>query len=322
MNNYSWIDQKLHQIALKKKFIREATFDIESSIFSPKENSDKHIFIAGLARAGTTVLLNAIHKSEEFASLSYEDMPFILAPNIWSMTKLKNQSEKYIERAHGDRLTISNKSPEAFEEIFWMTFNENNNRTAQKFSAFVNLINHKYKKERYLSKNNQNIKRIELINKIYPNSKIIIPFRDPIRHAYSLLEQHKRFINICKKDKFINNYIKWIGHKEFGPHYVPIFSKGVAYKKYLNHNHWLEQWYLTYKKQYSISKKNKNIYFISYEDLCQSKEYWIDLSNKLCLKKKYPFDFCESKNDPTVTYDNNLSQKAYKIYQELKNTSY
>ena len=85
MNNYSWLQQKLHHIALSSNFMREAAFDIESTFFYLlKGQVDKHVFVAGLARSGTTILLNAIHESNVFASLSYKDMPFVLAPNLWS----------------------------------------------------------------------------------------------------------------------------------------------------------------------------------------------------------------------------------------------
>ena len=93
----------------------------------------------------------------------------------------------------------------------------------------MQLINYKYQKKRYLSKNNQNIRRVELISKIFPNSKILIPFRNPIQHAYSLLSQHKRFIEDSKKDKFVSHYMKWIGHTEFGPNYIPINNKNLNF---------------------------------------------------------------------------------------------
>ena len=58
--------------------MREATFDFESSSTSMAQNNDNHVFVMGLARSGTTVLLNALYESSEFASLSYKDMPFVL----------------------------------------------------------------------------------------------------------------------------------------------------------------------------------------------------------------------------------------------------
>ena len=78
MNNYSWLQQRLHQIALSSQFMREVTFDAESSSASCTQNNDNHVFVVGLARSGTTVLLNALFESREFASLSYQDMPSVL----------------------------------------------------------------------------------------------------------------------------------------------------------------------------------------------------------------------------------------------------
>ena len=62
MNNYSWLEQKLHKFALSSQFMREVTFDFESKKNSSVSATENHIFIAGLARAGTTILLNALYK--------------------------------------------------------------------------------------------------------------------------------------------------------------------------------------------------------------------------------------------------------------------
>ena len=235
MNNYSWLEQKLHKFALSSQFMREATFDFESNNFSSFSSTGDHIFITGLARAGTTILLNALYKSNIFASLSYADMPFVLAPNLWSKISLKKKDLELKERAHGDGIKVSTESPEAFEEVFWKTFaDEENEELEDKFRFYVDNILYKYKKERYLSKNNQNIKRVELINSIFPNSKILIPFREPIQHSYSLLTQHKKFIEESNNDKFISKYMKWIGHTEFGPNYIPIQNQNLTFSNLVN----------------------------------------------------------------------------------------
>ena len=84
MNNYSWFEKALHKFVLSPKFMREISFEIESSALgSAAFYNGRHIFVCGLPRSGTTTLLNAIHYSGLFASLTYEDMPFVLAPNIW-----------------------------------------------------------------------------------------------------------------------------------------------------------------------------------------------------------------------------------------------
>ena len=55
MNNYSWLEQKLHKFALSSQFMREVTFDFESTNIVPLSKTGDHVFITGLARAGTTI---------------------------------------------------------------------------------------------------------------------------------------------------------------------------------------------------------------------------------------------------------------------------
>lgn len=317
MNHYSYLQKKLHQFSLSSKLMREVTFDVESSAISTNQTDDNHVFVTGLARSGTTILLNAIYKSNEFASLSYQDMPFILAPNLWSKLPLYKKDTDLIERAHGDGIKISIESPEAFEEVFWMTFDESGKDTKNKFKNYVQLINHKYQKKRYLSKNNQNIRRLELISKIFPHSKILIPFRYPIQHAYSLLSQHKRFIKYSNKDKFISNYMKWIGHTEFGPNYIPMYDENLCYEDSLTINHWLEQWHLTYKYCFDNLKNNENVYFICYEKLCNLKEYWLEISKILDIKETYDFEFKESNKIISLEMDEDITHKGLSLYKEL-----
>ena len=114
MNNYSWLQQRLHQIALSSQFMREATFDFESSSTSMAQNNDNNVFVMGLARSGTTVLLNALYESSEFASLSYKDMPFVLAPNLWSKLSFTNKDIELVERAHGDGIKYNNRNTNTY----------------------------------------------------------------------------------------------------------------------------------------------------------------------------------------------------------------
>ena len=121
MNNYSALQRFLHRSVLSSQFMREIMFDVEQSIFLKKDDlfEDNHVFVAGLARSGTTILLNAIFQSNQFASLTYDDMPFILAPNFWAKISSRKSHGELQERAHGDGILIDKNSPEAFEEIFW-----------------------------------------------------------------------------------------------------------------------------------------------------------------------------------------------------------
>ena len=318
MNNYTWLEQKLHQIALSTQFMREAMFDVESTFVPSSPLIDDHIFIAGLARAGTTILLNALYKSDVFASLSYSDMPFVLAPNLWSKLNLKKKNTDFRERAHKDGIKVSTESPEAFVEVFWRTFvKESEENLEELFCEYVSNIIHKYKKRRYLSKNNQNIRRLKFITCIFNKSKILVPFRDPIQHSYSLLTQHKKFIEDSKSDKFIAKYMKWIGHTEFGPNYVPLHKKNLKFENDLDINHWIEQWYLTYFNAYKLLETTNNLNFICYEKLCRSKDYWYKIQKIVNIDKIYDFEFKESRKYISFDIDKELSKKATTIYSDL-----
>ena len=320
MNNYSWLEQKLHKVALSSQFMREVTFDFESeNTFSINEDKT-HIFITGLARAGTTILLNALYKSNNFASLTYSDMPFVLAPNLWSKISFHKKDLELKERAHGDGIKVSTNSPEAFEEVFWKTFADNElEEIEEKFKLYVRNILHKYNKDRYLSKNNQNIRRLELISSIFSNAKIFIPFREPIQHSYSLLTQHKKFIEDSKNDNFISKYMKWIGHTEFGPNYIPIVNKNLNYNNSFDINHWIEQWYLTYSNAFQLLQNNNNVYFISYEKLCSKKDYWFQIQEIAKIQEPKEFEFKESKKNITFDIDKELKEKSISLYDDLNN---
>ena len=317
MDNYSFLEKVLHKFALSSQFFREVAFDVETSIFSKEVYSDKHVFISGLARAGTTILLNSIYQSDTFASLTYADMPFVLAPNLWSKISFIKSNSDLKERAHGDGIKFSTESPEAFEEVFWKTFDEDEEETFDKFNLYINNILTKYKKRRYLSKNNQNIRRISKISNFFPRSKILIPFRDPLQHSYSLLRQHEKFINLSKENRFISKYMELIGHTEFGPNYIAISKRNLLFKNPYDINHWIEQWYLTYKDCLDNLIYKKNVHFISYAKLCNSREYWFSILDLLEINNKYHFKFKEAKKKIADEVDSNLIKKTTILYSEL-----
>ena len=323
MNNYSYLQQLLHRSTLSSRLIRELTFDIEQYIFLTENDRcfDNHIFITGLARSGTTILLNSLHSSNEFASNVYEDMPFILATNLWSKINRKGRSLGLRERSHGDNILISSSSPEAFEEVFWLTFENSSYNIEKLFKAFVALLLKQKKKVRYLSKNNQNLMRLNLLSSVFPDSIIFSPFREPLQQALSLYNQHLKFIKKGKKDPFIKNYMKWIGHKEFGPGYNVLSTSNLQFPDPYNFNHWLEQWFLCYRGLLECSLNNDCHYLVQYELLCGNPKIWTEIKKISQISQNCHFDFRESKNHINLPYDRGLSKKCYKLYEEMSRNS-
>ena len=288
-NQYNRYDRIIHNLILNNKLILNLTLDLEDKIFRKKKNNiKKKLFICGYARSGTTTVLNSLYNSGQFDSLLYNNLPFALSPRInkffLKFSRLENQDlENKRERSHKDGIFIDKNSPEAFEEIFWKTklkndyvkkyyLKKNNisDEIIHEFENYIELINNKNKT--YLSKNNNNILRIEHLSSI-ENSNIFILIREPFSHSKSLLKQHINFLNQQNNDKFVLEYMNSLGHYEFGQNQKSFFSPG-KYSEKTKLIYWLSEWQKTYKNildEFNQNKKN-NVFFVTYEGLCENPE--------------------------------------------------
>jgi len=316
MLNYSNIQKFLHDFVLAKKIINKSLFEIEKIIY-PKDKNIKnqpHVFITGLPRSGTTSLLNFLFSSEEYASLTYNNMPFILSPNFSRLFNKKNITKK--ERAHGDGITYDFNSPEALDEIF---FNNNEKFVKNELVNYIQLILLNNKKRQYLSKNNHNYKRISLIQSILPNSIFLIPIREPLQHANSLLNQHLHFIQLQKEDDFIRRYMNYLGHNEFGLNHKP-WNKPIYFNDLNNINYWLEQWNLFYEFIYKKFQSYKNCYFVVYEEL-DNPNYVEKILKKINLEKDKNIDLQffrnSNKKQLNIEYGKNIFDKSQLLYRNF-----
>ena len=183
------------------------------------------------------------------------------------------------------------------------------------------MILKRYSKIRYLSKNNQNIHRLLFLKDCVKNSIILIPFRDPLQQANSLLIQHTNFCIKQKNDPFLLDYMKLIGHREFGLSYSPNFTDRLNYLDPLLLNHWLEQWLLTYENLLKTVSGIENIIFVCYETLCNSASKWTKLKNKLSIDSNYETNYCESIYSINKIYNQKLYNKCYELYNTLQDIS-
>ena len=315
MQNYSYLEKKLHDLILNNRFINKSLFEIEKLFFLEKKNKNnesKHIFITSLPRSGTTLLLNYIYLSDEFYSLTYRNMPFIMAPNFSKFFKKKIFLQKK-ERFHKDGVMYDLDSPESFDEVFFKTFNDKNDNKNTLFVDFVSLVT-KNNKKKYLSKNNNNYKRIEFLTSTFPNSSILIPIRSPIDHSHSLHTQHLNFCDLQKKDSFILRYMNYLGHNEFGINHMP-WSNPINYKNLDDINYWLEQWFLFYQNIYDKYKKNQNCTFVVYENFAK-KNFWELLNKKINVKKNTDIKFnFKEKNVDKFLFDQKLLNRCLEFYK-------
>ena len=318
-DKYSELDKLLHQIAFASFASHVSISEFENYIFlKNKEKPEKEnpVFITGLPRSGTTFLLECCSQCSEFATHCYRDMPFVITPIFWSyfVAIFGRKSSGKQERAHGDGMLIDYDSPEAFEEILWKTFWKHHYKhdfinpwkieENQDFSTFKQFfVNHMQKIKflrrgkrtnlsatRYISKNNGNIARITFLRKLFPESIILVPFREPVSHSASLLKQHLNFLSIHKSDPFAEEYMKAIGHFDFGNNLKPInfnnwFEK-FAVEQAVEPEFWLQYWIACYKYNLQLARDN-NLLFFNYDKLCQKPEDSLQLlKNALKIKQE------------------------------------
>jgi hypothetical protein len=317
MQNYSNIQKFLHDFVLSKKIINKSLFELEKIIYLKNKDIkyQSHVFITGLPRSGTTSLLNFLFSSDEYASLTYNNMPFILSPNFSKLFYKKNILKK--ERVHGDGIDFDNNSPEALDEIF---FDNDETFIKNELVKYIQLILINYNKYKYLSKNNLNYKRIDLIQSIFPKSIFLIPIREPLQHANSLLNQHLHFSQLQKDDDFIRRYMNYLRHNEFGLNHKP-WNEPVNHQDLNEIDYWIEQWILFYQNILNKYQLYKNCHIVIYEELTNI-NYIKNLLLKINFNKieNINLNFFKNSNKKEIErkYSLDKYKKAIEIYRNFK----
>jgi len=197
------------------------------------------VFLCGLARAGTTILLETMARHPQLASHRYRDDPFVFTPIFWNdfLARLPEERDKPAERAHGDGIVVTSNSPEAFEEMLWMAFftqihdpqSSNVLDGSTSCPAFETFFRDHMRKllsvrgrPRYLSKANYNVTRMEYLLKLFPDARFVVPLRDPVAHIASLVKQHRLFCEGERRYPAALEHMRRIGHFEFGLDRRPI----------------------------------------------------------------------------------------------------
>jgi hypothetical protein len=291
-NRYSFLDRALHRLAFRTSGVQADLADLEDRLYGrgiADVPVDRPVFVTGLPRAGTTLLLELLVGSSAFGSHTYRDMPFVLVPLLWSrFSRLFRADQAPQERAHGDGMMVELDSPEAFEEMVWKAHWKDRYRADRILPwekpaprAFSSFFTRHIRKVvalrgataeaplRYVSKNNANIARVECILGMLPDAVVVVPFREPIRHARSSLDQHLNFLEIHARDAFGRDYMAGVGHFDFGENLRPVdfggWCDGAAAPP-TTLTWWLEYWVAAYG--YLLEKAGPRVHLFSYESLC------------------------------------------------------
>ena len=240
-------------------------------------------------------------------------MPFIFSINLNTKLFSQKKFEPKI-RAHKDRIYYSLESPEALDEPFMNSFKDDN--LSSELVNYVSLILNFYNKEKYLSKNNSNYKRINFLKKCFPNSKILIPFRDPIQQSFSLLNQHINFSKLHESDNFTLKYMNYLKHNEFGKNHKAWFEPKLYFDTF-ELNYWIEQWIKFYEYILNLYQINKNnIKLICYEKL-NDETYLNEINNFLDIRHIKLNKFDISKRSISAKFDHDLVSSAVDLYKKL-----
>lgn len=339
MADYGAGSKLLHRIALGVPTIARASFDVEwlfQGAAAPDSRDGAHVFVSGLARAGTTILLKALFGSRAFCSLTYRDMPFVLAPNLWAKvaghSRTKSEAK---ERIHGDGILVDVDSPEALEEVFWRVMTRAayirpdslipqtaNDEVIDWFRRYVSLILMRYGGTRYLSKNNNNLLRIPSLLNAFPNATVVVPFRHPVDHAASLLDQHRLISNKQKEDPFTKSFMDWLVHHEFGVAHRPFRwpDRPMRHGDAFSVDCWLEQWVNAYYEVLAAQQVIGNaVMLVDYDSLCADPEKtFAKLAARLEIGADHTEIIHARPRRPATVADNELLEEATVLHGKLK----
>jgi hypothetical protein len=328
--DYSALDRLLHRLALASPARAEMMHDIERGMFLKKAPADSgaHVFVTGLARAGTTILMREIHRTGQFGSLTYADMPFVLAPNLWARMSRKGHTPgQKAERAHGDGIEVDMSSPEALDEVYWRVFagrdyigkgelslHEPDDALIAGYRDLMRLVMLKTGTTRYVSKNNNTILRLGALARAMPEAAFLVPLRRPLDHAASLLGQHERFL---LADPFTQDYMAWLGHHEFGATHRPFLfgPRPAGDPKTLDY--WLRLWIAVYGALDRVEEGRPNVTFVPYEALSADPAVWAAVARRIGVAPAAAGELKPTKDRAPGAHDPRLADEAGALHARL-----
>ncbi|MGC9371507.1 MAG: sulfotransferase [Paracoccaceae bacterium] len=337
MSDYGPGARLLYRLALGNPALAELSLDLQRRL-APGDPvaaaRGRHVFVTGLARAGTTIVMRRLHASGAFRSLTYADMPFVLAPTLWArLGGARRPAAPAAERAHGDGIRVGLHSPEALDEVFWrvkcgrdyiretcLVPHAPGDETVEAFVTYVASILHgDGGGRRYLSKNNNNILRLPAIRRAFPQAVILVPFRHPLDQAASLRAQHLRFRRLQAGDRFVLRYMRYLAHHEFGRDHRPFRFAGAPAPGAAPEEieYWLEVWCAAH--EWLLGQSGCAITPLCYDRLVEDPRRWARVA-ELAGTDEPPDGAEELKRrppSPRPAADRALLARAEEIYRTL-----
>lgn len=336
-STYSELSQLLHRIALNNYNIAYRLFKLESRKISRKklEKRQEFVIISGLARAGTTSLMNDISKISDFVSLNYANMPFLMCPNYWAKI-YKPKRKKLKERSHKDGIMIGLDSNEALEEFFFKikandayikdsylaeyAISQEDYSDYLDYQSIIKLDNRKI----YLAKNNNFILRYNSVREYNDDFIMVILFREPLTHASSLMEKHSEYKILQHEDPFVLEYMNWLGHHEFGENQKPFVFQETEEKIHgekSSLDYWLKIWINYYNHVLTIS--HSNTLLINYDSYCKNPTETIEsiIRKTVSLSDLPDYKPFSNQRNAKSNFSGDVYNNALGIYRQLSSAS-
>ena len=285
-----------------------------------------------MARSGTTFLTHLLDSSNYFSTFKYKYLPFYKTPIFWNyVNNLFYLSKKKRQRLHGDNLQVNINSPDSFEELIWKNFLEDyslkgywqkveHHETSdlpKNLDLFIKKIIYINKRNRYLSKNNNNIFRVKYLLKKYPDSKIIIVIRNPVDLAFSSAKVHFKFLKYHETIKNFSEELSELGHYEFGFQRKMFNLRGnkqlnpqnIRFKTIRSYLERYQDLLNFIIENYSNEIGDKQIVILNYDNLKKIND----------LSKLFQFLNIDLNEDMQNYFDNNFVLKTNKRNEKFKN---
>ena len=274
---------------------------------------DRPVYVSGIARAGTTILLELLNRHPELGSHRYRDFPGVFVPTWWnrgqSSTPLTPQ-----QRAHGDRLQVTQDSPEAMEEPLWMTFfpaahrsdvsnvldrSTSNPEFEQFYRDHIRKLLSVRHRRRYLAKGNYNLTRLAYLQKMMPSARFVVVVRHPRDHIASLIKQHRLFCAGQEKYPRALAHMQHVGHFEFGfdrraicvgdslaQEVMQLWDQGEEVRG--SARHWASIYGWLYQQLQQDEQLREATTIVRYEELCSDPQETVDTILAHCQLEPTP----------------------------------
>lgn len=280
---------------------------IESSVLRDELDTvriDRPVYVTALARSGTTIVTEILNAHPDVTAHHYADFPFVDVPywRNWLHRRTRFGAPEPVERAHRDRIMVTEDSPEAVEEVLWMRAfpGRHDPRVSQVLAAtdrnpkFDACYRDQIRKlllvrgaDRYLAKGNYNVSRIGYLLDLFPDARFVVPVRRPVDHIASLLKQHRHFSAGQAANPRVRFQLGASGHFEFGEDRQAIHLGDEMTARAIRQaweagdevRGWALYWSAVYDYLWALRNNSEAaaqaMLFVRFEELCSKPREWI-----------------------------------------------